>query len=255
MKNLFKLDGKIAVVTGASGGLGRHFSEVLAAAGARVCVVARRLDKINETVASIESSGGVAFGFEMDVTDGVSVNAAFDLIEKKVGVVTVVVNNAGVASGNLALDMGTGDWDQVMDTNLKGAWTVALTATRRMAAANTGGAIVNIASILGIGVSKGVMPYAVSKAGLIQMTKALALEWARHDIRVNALAPGYVKTDLSREYLATEKGQAILKRVPQRRPAEMRELNAPLLLLASDASSYMTGSVITVDGGHLVGSL
>ena len=255
MKNLFNLDGKIALVTGASGGLGRHFSKVLAAAGAKVCVVARRLDKINETVAAIESSGGVAFGFEMDVTDGASVNAAFDLIEEKVGLVTLAVNNAGVASGNLALEMEAGDWDQVMDTNLKGAWTVALAAAQRMAAAKTGGAIVNIASILGIGVSKGVMPYAVSKAGLIQMTKALALEWARHDIRVNALAPGYVKTDLSREYLLTEEGKAILKRVPQRRPAEMRELNAPLLLLVSEASSYMTGSVITVDGGHLVSSL
>ena len=255
MKNLFNLDGKIALVTGASGGLGRHFSKVLAGAGAKVCVVARRLDKINETVAAIESSGGVAFGFEMDVTDGASVNAAFDLIEEKVGLVTLAVNNAGVASGNLALEMEAGDWDQVMDTNLKGAWTVALAAAQRMAAAKTGGAIVNIASILGIGVSKGVMPYAVSKAGLIQMTKALALEWARHDIRVNALAPGYVKTDLSREYLVTEEGKAILKRVPQRRPAEMRELNAPLLLLVSEASSYMTGSVITVDGGHLVSSL
>jgi NAD(P)-dependent dehydrogenase (short-subunit alcohol dehydrogenase family) len=255
MKNLFNLDGKIALVTGASGGLGRHFSKVLAGAGAKVCVVARRLDKINETVAAIESSGGVAFGFKMDVTDGASVNAAFDLIEEKVGLVTLAVNNAGVASGNLALEMEAGDWDQVMDTNLKGAWTVALAAAQRMAAAKTGGAIVNIASILGIGVSKGVMPYAVSKAGLIQMTKALALEWARHDIRVNALAPGYVKTDLSREYLLTEEGKAILKRVPQRRPAEMRELNAPLLLLVSEASSYMTGSVITVDGGHLVSSL
>jgi NAD(P)-dependent dehydrogenase (short-subunit alcohol dehydrogenase family) len=255
MKELFNLNGKIAIVTGASGGLGRHFSEVLAKAGAIVCVAARRIEKINETVDSIESLGGSAFGFEMDVTNLVGVESTFELIEKKIGPVTIVINNAGVASSKLAMNMEADDWDIVMDTNLKGAWTVALAAAQRMARAETGGTIVNIASILGIGISKGVMPYAVSKAGLIQMTKALALEWSRHGIRVNALAPGYVETDLSREYLVSKAGQALLKRVPQRRPAEMRELDAPLLLLASDASSYMTGSVINVDGGHLISSL
>jgi NAD(P)-dependent dehydrogenase (short-subunit alcohol dehydrogenase family) len=251
----FDLDGKIALVTGASGGLGRHFAQVLAAAGAGVCVAARRMDKVTETVAGIESSGGRAFGVEMDVTDSESVDAAFGVIEEQAGPVTVVVNNAGIASGALALDLEESDWDQVIDTNLKGAWTVAQAAAKRMAELETGGVIVNIASVLGFGVSKGVLPYAVSKAGLIQMTKALALEWARHGIRVNALAPGYVETDLTREYLATEDGQKLLKRIPQRRPAEMAELDGPLLLLASDASSYMTGSVITVDGGHLVSSL
>ena len=136
-----------------------------------------------------------------------------------------------------------------------GAWTVAQAAAKRMAEAESGGVIVNIASVLGLRVSKGVVPYAVSKAGLIQMTKALALEWARHDIRVNALAPGYVETDLTRDYLATEAGRTLMTRIPQRRPAEMAELDGPLLLLASDASSYMTGSVVAVDGGHLVSSL
>jgi len=255
MNEQFKIDGKIALVTGASGGLGRHFAQVLASAGAGVCVAARRMDKVTEIVAGIESSGGRAFGVEMDVTDSESVDAAFGMIEEQAGPVTVVVNNAGIASGALALDLEESDWDQVIDTNLKGAWTVAQAAAKRMAELETGGVIVNIASVLGFGVSKGVLPYAVSKAGLIQMTKALALEWARHGIRVNALAPGYVETDLTREYLATEDGQKLLKRIPQRRPAEMAELDGPLLLLASDASSYMTGSVITVDGGHLVSSL
>jgi NAD(P)-dependent dehydrogenase (short-subunit alcohol dehydrogenase family) len=255
MNEQFKIDGKIALVTGASGGLGRHFAQVLASAGAGVCVAARRMDKVTETVAGIESSGGRAFGVEMDVTDSESVDAAFGVIEEQAGPVTVVVNNAGIASGALALDLEESDWDQVMDTNLKGAWTVAQAAAKRMAELETGGVIVNIASVLGFGVSKGVLPYAVSKAGLIQMTKALALEWARHGIRVNALAPGYVETDLTREYLATGDGQKLLKRIPQRRSAEMAELDGPLLLLASDASSYMTGSVITVDGGHLVSSL
>jgi NAD(P)-dependent dehydrogenase (short-subunit alcohol dehydrogenase family) len=255
MNEQFSLDGKVALVTGASGGLGRHFAQILAAAGARVCAAARRMDKITETVAEIESAGGRAFGVEMDVTDSDSIAAAFGLIEEQAGPVTVLINNAGVASSKLALDLEISDWDRVMDTNLKGAWMVAQAAARHMVDAGTGGAIVNIASVLGSRVSKGVAPYAVSKAGLIQMTKALALEWARHGIRVNALAPGYVETDLSREYLATEDGQALMKRIPQRRPASIEELDGPLLLLASDASSYMTGSVIAVDGGHLVSSL
>jgi NAD(P)-dependent dehydrogenase (short-subunit alcohol dehydrogenase family) len=255
MNEPFSLNGKIALVTGASGGLGRHFAGVLAQAGAQVCATARRMDKVTETVAEIEAAGGNAFGMEMDVTDSDSVIAAFSLIEEQAGPVTVVVNNAGVASGGLALDLDQDDWDRVMDTNLKGAWTVAQTAAQRMVEGKAGGVIVNIASVLGLRVSQGVVPYAVSKAGLIQMTKALALEWARFGIRVNALAPGYVETDLTKDYLASNAGQALLKRIPQRRPAEMAELDGPLLLLASDASSYMTGSVIAVDGGHLVSSL
>ena len=255
MRDFFNLDGNIAIVTGASGGLGRHFSEVLAGAGAIVCVAARRLERVNETINGIESLGGRAFGFEMDVTNMVSVESTFELIEKDIGPVTIVINNAGIASSKLAMNMEVDDWNSVMDTNLKGAWNVALAAAQRMVKAETDGTIVNIASILGIGISKGVMPYAVSKAGLIQMTKALALEWSRHGIRVNASAPGYVETDLSREYLVSKAGQALLKRIPQRRPAEMRELDVPLLLLASEASSYMTGSVINVDGGHLISSL
>jgi NAD(P)-dependent dehydrogenase (short-subunit alcohol dehydrogenase family) len=259
MAKSFDLSGKIALVTGASGGLGRHFAGVLAGAGARVAVCARRMDKVTETVAGIESAGGRAFGVEMDVTDKASVVAAFDVIEEQAGPVTVLINNAGITASNLALEMSEDDWDRVLDTNLKGAWTVAQQAAQRMAQGNnkaeTGGVIVNIASVLGLRVGKGVLPYAVSKAGLIQMTKALALELAPRNIRVNALAPGYVETDLTRDYLASDAGKKLLKRIPQRRPAGMEELSGPLLLLASDASSYMTGAVIAVDGGHLVSSL
>jgi NAD(P)-dependent dehydrogenase (short-subunit alcohol dehydrogenase family) len=259
MAKSFDLSGKIALVTGASGGLGRHFAGVLAGAGARVAVCARRMDKVTETVAGIESAGGRAFGVEMDVTDKASVVAAFDVIEEQAGPVTVLINNAGITASNLALEMSEDDWDRVLDTNLKGAWTVAQQAAQRMAQGNnkaeTGGVIVNIASVLGLRVGKGVLPYAVSKAGLIQMTKALALELAPRNIRVNALAPGYVETDLTRDYLASDAGKKLLKRIPQRRLAGMEELSGPLLLLASDASSYMTGAVIAVDGGHLVSSL
>ncbi len=255
MTEPFDLSGKIVLVTGASGGLGRHFAGVLAGAGARIAVCARRMDKVLETVAGIESDGGKAFGVEMDVTDTGSVTAAFDLVEEQAGLATVLINNAGIAARNLALELSEDDWDRILDTNLKGAWTVAQEAAKRMAAAETEGVIVNIASVLGLRVGKGTLPYAVSKAGVIQMTKALALELARHGIRVNALAPGFVETDLTRDFLATDAGKELIKRIPQRRPAEMEELSGPLLLLASDASSYMTGAVIAVDGGHLVSSL
>ena len=251
----FNLDGKTALVTGASGGLGRHFAGVLAAAGARVVACARRMDEIAVTVAGIEAKGGKVLGVQMDVTDAAGVAQAFDAVEEQAGTVTVVVNNAGVAGGKAALDLTEDDWDRILDTNLKGAWTVAQEAAKRMAAAGTGGVIVNIASVLGLRVGKGVLPYAVSKAGLVQMTKALALELAPQNIRVNALAPGFVETDLNREYLESEHGQKQLKRIPFRRPGTMEELSGPLLLLCSDASGYMTGSILAVDGGHLVSSL
>jgi len=251
----FNLEEKIALVTGASGGLGRHFAGVLADAGAIVAVAARRMDKITETVADIEAAGGKALGIEMDVTDESSITQAFEAVAEEAGTVTVLVNNAGVAVGKAALDLSEEDWDTVLDTNLKGAWMVAQEAAKRMAAAETPGVIVNIASVLGLGVSKGVLPYAVSKAALVQMTKVLALELAAKNIRVNALAPGYIETDLNREYLASDQGKKQIKGIPFRRAGKMDELSGALLLLASDASSYMTGSIVAIDGGHLVSSL
>ena len=249
--DLFRLDDRVVIVTGASSGLGERFARVVAGVGASVVLAARRIDRLEVLAAELPD----ALAVECDVTSLDGPQHLIDATIDHFGRLDVLINNAGMAAGGLALDLSEDDWNQVMDTNLKGAWTVAQEAAKRMAAAETGGVIVNIASVLGLRVSKGVVPYAVSKAGLIQMTKALALELAVHDIRVNALAPGYVETDLTHDYLAGDAGKALLKRIPQRRPADMTELDGPLLLLCSDASSYMTGAVLAVDGGHLVSSL
>ena len=252
----FSLKDRIALVTGASGGLGAHFASVLAGAGATVAVAARRADKVTDVAARITRAGGKAIAVAMDVTDAESIADAFATIEGEAGPVTIVVNNAGIASGGAAaLDVAPEDWQAVMDTNLSGVWSVAQAAAQRMVTADTGGAIVNIASILGLRVSSGVASYAVSKAGVIQMTKALALEWARHGIRVNAIAPGYFKTDMGRDYLDSEAGREAMKAIPQRRTGDLSDLDGPILLLASDAGAYMTGAVIPIDGGHLVSSL
>jgi NAD(P)-dependent dehydrogenase (short-subunit alcohol dehydrogenase family) len=263
MTDLFGLNARHALVTGASSGLGRHFAAVLAAAGARVTVAARRETALEQTVHAIQASGAQAQSVRMDVTDAGSVEQAFARAEAQFGPVGILINNAGVTITRAAIDVAENDWTSVIDTNLKGAWVVAQQAARRMihhassgnGGAKGGGSIVNIASILGLRVAGGIAPYAISKAGVVQMTKALALEWARHRIRVNALAPGYIETELNDAFFDSEAGKALIRRIPQRRLGEARELDGPLLLLASDAGSYMTGSVIAVDGGHLVSGL
>jgi NAD(P)-dependent dehydrogenase (short-subunit alcohol dehydrogenase family) len=255
MADLFGLTGRHALVTGASSGLGRHFAGVLAAAGASVTVAARRETALAETVSSIKASGAKAQAVRMDVTDAASIERAFVEAEADQGAVTIVINNAGVTMTRAALEVAERDWSSILDTNLKGTWLVAQQAAKRMIHHDTGGSIVNIASILGLRVAGGITPYAVSKAGVVQMTKALALEWARHRIRVNALAPGYIETDLNDDFFSSDAGKALIRRIPQRRLGETKELDGPLLLLASDAGSYMTGSVVAVDGGHLVSGL
>ena len=252
--DLFRLDGRTTLVTGASGGLGRHFALVLAAAGASVAVAARRAKSIEEVAAEIVAAGGAAVAVALDVTDGDGITTAFDDAEKALGPIDVLINNAGVALTKPALETEEADWDHVLDTNLKGAWMVAREAARRMVD-NGGGTIINLGSIVAERVAGGLSAYAASKAGLIQLTRVLAVELARHSIRVNALAPGYIETDINREYFATDAGQRTIKRIPQRRVGRLGDLDGPLLLLASEASAFMTGSVITVDGGHTVNAL
>lgn len=250
----FRLDGRIALVTGASSGLGEHFAALLADAGARVALAARRVDKLRPLAERIAAAGGQTRVLALDVTDAASVRACLDGLASW-GAPDILVNNAGVTITRPLLEQTEEDFDQVMDTNLKGNWLVATETARRMVAAGRGGSIVNVASILGERVAGGVAPYAISKSAVIQVTKAMALELARHRIRLNALLPGYIVTDLNREFLQSDAGEKLRQRIPSRRFGELEDLDGPLLLLASDAGAAMTGATVAVDSGHLVSSL
>ena len=251
MLNMLDLSGKRVLVTGASSGLGQHFSRVLARAGAEVVVAARRKEALDDLVSEIVAGGGRAASVKLDVTSGASIAAALDAA----GPIDVLVNNAGVTNTKPVLEQTEEDFDFILGTNLKGSFLVATEAARRMRDSGTAGSIVNVASILGLRQGGQVTPYAISKAAVIQMTKQLALELARNNIRVNALAPGYVSTELNEEFFGSDAGKALIKRIPQRRLGQLDDLDGPLLLLASDCSRYMTGAVIAVDGGHLLSSL
>jgi NAD(P)-dependent dehydrogenase (short-subunit alcohol dehydrogenase family) len=257
IENMFRVDGLRALVTGASSGLGRRFALTLARAGAAEVVVAgRRVEALAGLVDEIRGLGCQGSAMRLDVTSAQSIAACFDAAgSSRPFVPDIVVNNAGVTVTKPLLEQTEEDWDAVVGTNLKGGWMVAQEAARRMVAAKKGGSIVNIASILGERVAGGVAPYAVSKAGLVQMTKAMALELARYDIRINAILPGYVVTDLNRDFLQSAAGEKLRSRVPTRRFGQLEDLDGPLLLLASAAGRHMTGSVLAVDGGHLVSSL
>ena len=244
------VQGKTALVTGASGGLGAHFAGVLARSGAEVTLGARRADKLDDVVGGLTAAGHAADAVSLDVTDAAGIAALFS--QRRFD---IVINNAGISGSGMAMDMAADEWDRVLATNLRGSFLVAQAAARAMRASGTGGSIVNIASILGLRVSGGVIAYTTSKAAVVQMTKALALEWARFGIRVNALCPGYNETPINAGFFATKAGQALISRIPQRRLGQEAELDAPLLLLASDAGSYITGATLAVDGGHLVSTL
>jgi len=251
----FSLAGRCALVTGASGGLGEHFAKLLSAAGARVWLAARRVERLRALECRLRAQQAQADSVAIDVTCAQSVAQAFDAMAAHDCVPDLVVNNAGIGLGTPALETPEHDWDRVVDTNLKGAWLVATESARRLVAAGLGGSIVNVASILGQRVQPAVAPYAASKAGLVHLTRALALEWARHGIRVNALCPGYIVTDINRDFLNSEPGDRLRRRIPQRRFGRACDLDGPLLLLASDAGRYMTGAVVAADGGHLVSGL
>jgi len=249
---LFDLKGRVALVTGASGGLGLRFAETLAVNGASVALVARRADKLKTAVAMIEKAGGKAVAVEADVLDRGKMSRAFDKKKKTLGTVTVLVNNAGVAHSTRAVELSADEWNRVIRTNLDAVFFWAQEAARRMLAANKKGSIVNIASVLGFGVSKGTVAYSTAKAGVIQMTKALGLELAFKGVRVNAIAPGWFVTDINRDYLASEAGQKLTRDIPVGRFGHDGDLDGALLLLASDAGAYIAGATIVCDGGQMV---
>lgn len=246
----FNLRGKSALVTGASSGLGWRFSHVLAQAGVRIVACARRTDRLEELVEEITGAGGEIHAVSMDVTKVGSVVAAFERAEILIGTPEIIVNNAGMAIASRVLEMKDEDWLDTMDTNLNGVYWCAREAGRRLKASGKSGSIINIASLLGKRVLPGVAAYATSKAAVIQLTKAMALELAKYNIRVNAICPGYIETEINCDYFETDEGQAMIRTIPQRRLGKVSDLDGLLLLLASPASSFMTGSAINIDGGH-----
>jgi len=251
-----KLKGKRVFITGASSGFGAHFARLAARCGAAMVIGARRVARLQELASELQALGapGVTV-IECDVTSEASVRQAFETIAATGDVLDVVVNNAGLGGGGASMEQPLADFDALIATNLRGVWLVANEAARRWKAAGRGGAIVNIASIQGERVSTGVAAYSISKAGVVHMTKSLALEWARYGIRVNAIEPGYIHTEMTDDLWDTDYGRAMIKRIPMRRLGRPEELDGALLLLATDAGAWMTGACIPVDGGHLCSTL
>jgi NAD(P)-dependent dehydrogenase (short-subunit alcohol dehydrogenase family) len=246
----FRLDGHVALVTGASSGIGATLASALAAAGARVALAARRLDRIEALAARIVADGGSALPIVLDVTEHAAISPAFDAIERALGTVDVLINNAGMAEPALFLKTDDGALERTMATNFTAPWQVAAEAARRLVAAGRPGSIVNVASVLALGAAPGYAAYSASKGALVQLTRTLALEFVRHRIRVNALAPGWFVSEMNEAFFASDKGKAYLQRMPPGRTGELHELVGPTLLLASDAGSYVNGVVLAVDGAH-----
>ena len=250
--DIFDLSGKVALITGASSGLGRHFSKTLSEAGATVILGARRMDNLAKLQEELNSKSHI---FSLDVTSSESVQKLFEDIKKEFGSADILVNNAGVNDTRKFKDLDEKSWNYVLETNLNGAFRVAKSFTDLLLEQKKPGSVINIASILGLRVGLNLTSYAAAKAGLVQLTKSMALELARSGIRVNAIAPGYILTEINDEFFQTKEGQSYIKSIPMNRLGLESELDGLLLLLASDASSFMTGSIIPVDGGHLVNPL
>ena len=251
----FGLGGQVALVTGASSGIGRHLADLLAAAGAKVALAARRVDRLAEAAREIEATGGECLPIACDVTRSDSIAAAVKTAETELGPLTILVNNAGVVVSKPVLQHTEAEWDYVVDTNLKGAWLMAREFAEHLIARQRPGRIVNIASVLGVRTIARVPSYCAAKAGLIHLTHVLAMELARHGILVNAIASGYVETDFNREFLLSEAGKKLESRIPLRRVGRPDDLDGAMLLVASPAGAYITGAVIAVDGGHGVAAI
>ena len=252
MNDIFDLKGKTAIVTGASSGLGRHFAKTLSAAGANLVICARRLQNLEDLRKEID---GEVLVLPLDVTSEESVLDFYSELKKSVGSADILINNAGTSDPKRFKDLDEKSWNYVLETNLNGAYRVAKNFTDSLIKENKPGSIINIASILGLRVGLNLASYATAKAGLVQLTKSMALELARSNIRVNAIAPGYILTEINDDFFATEEGQSYIKNIPMKRLGLESDLDGVLLLLSSDASAFMTGSIIPVDGGHLINPL
>ena len=247
----YDLRNKVVLVTGASQGLGKQFAELLCAKGARVALAARQVAKITSLKEELEAKGGIAYAVEMDVLDQQSISDCVEVVEHELGSIDVLVNNAGVAINKFFLDVTEEEYDSVLGTNLKGCFFCAQAVAKKMANRKSG-SIINISSVLGTRPIGTLTTYCASKAGLNQLTATMALELARSGVRVNAIAPGYIETPMNRDFFKTGPGQALINSVPQRRLGQLEDLDGTILLLASDASKFITGTVITVDGGFTV---
>ena len=244
----FSISAQVALVTGASSGIGETLAMALSEAGVKVIVAARRRERLEKLVADIKKRGGEAYAVSMDVTKREQVNAAIAEGAKSLGTPTIIINNAGVAKPRSFVSLEESDRDFVMDTNFKGVWNVAQESARRMIDAGLPGSIINIASVLGLTAKNGQTAYCASKGAVVQLTRAMALDLMKQNIRVNAIAPGWFRTEINAEYFDSEAGQEFITRMPAKRLGRLEELVGPVLMLCSDSASFVNGAVLPVDG-------
>jgi NAD(P)-dependent dehydrogenase (short-subunit alcohol dehydrogenase family) len=247
-------EGKIALITGASSGLGARFAKVLAMAGAQVVLASRRIDRLKELRAEIEAEGGAAHVVTLDVTDYASIKSAIAHAETEAGPIDILINNSGVSTTQRLVDVTPEDYAYVMDTNQRGAFFVAQETAKRMIARYKGDPkkqqrIINIASVAGLRVLPQIGIYCVSKAAVVQMTKAMALEWGKYGINVNAICPGYIQTEINQEHFNSEFGRQLIETLPRKRIGQPEDLDGILLLLAAEESRFLNGTIVTADDG------